>query len=100
MRNAFHLFKCHQPQSSTVLIGFCLDVVKNLLQFSGNPRINIDPNVTTHYLPSYQMMGIKKEMLQCRVCYKKDIRRETCFKCIKCENQPPLCVAPCLREFH
>ena len=87
MHNAFHLFECHQPQSITVLIDFCVDVVKRLLQFTGIHCINLDPNVTAHYRSSYQMMGIKQ-------------KRETCFKCIKCENEPSLCVAPCFREFH
>ena len=53
MHNAFHLFKCHQPQSSTVLTDFRVNVVKSLLQFIGNPRINIDPTVTAHY-PSFK----------------------------------------------
>ena len=53
MHNAFHLFKCHQPQSSTVLTDFRVNVVKSLLQFIGNTRINIDPTVTAHY-PSFK----------------------------------------------
>ena len=53
MHNAFHLFKCHQPQSSMVLTDFRVNVVKSLLQFIGNPRINIDPTVTAHY-PSFK----------------------------------------------
>ena len=63
--------------------------------------INIDQNVIAHY-PSFKSNdGNKdKEILPCRACYKKGVRRETPFKCIKCENQPPLRVAPCLRKFH
>ena len=101
MHNAFHLFKCHQPQSSTVLIDFHVDVVKSLLQFTGKPSINIDPNVAAHYSSFISNDGNKeKKMLQCRGCYKKSVHRETRFKYIKYENQPPLCVAPCFREFH
>ena len=101
MHNAFHLFECHQPQSSTVFIDFLNDAVKSLLQFTGNPCINIDPNVTAHYPSFISKDGNKeKKMLRSRACYKKDVRREIRFKCIKCENQPSLCVAPCFRNFH
>ena len=52
MRNAFHLFKCHQPQSSTAVTDFRVDVFKSLLQFIDNPHIDIDAKVTAHY-PSF-----------------------------------------------
>ena len=52
MRNAFHLFKCHQSQSSTALTDFHADVFKSLLQFIDNPHIDIDAKVTAHY-PSF-----------------------------------------------
>ena len=101
MYNVFHLFKFDQPQSSTVLIDFRVDVAKSLLQFTGKPRININPNVTAHYRSFILNDGNKeRKMLRCRACYKKSVRRETRFKCIKCENQTPLCAAPCFREFH
>ena len=61
MHNACHLFKCHRPQSSTVLIDFCVDIVKSLPQFTGKPRIDIDPNITTHYLSLISNDGDKEK---------------------------------------
>ena len=73
----------------------------SLLQFTGNPRINIDPSVTDYYPSFISNDGNKeKKMLRCHAYYKKGVRRETRFKRIRCENQSPLCVAPCFREFH
>ena len=101
MHNAFHLFKCHQPQSSTVLTDFCVDVVKSLIQFTGNPHINVYPNIAAHY-PSFISNDGNKERktLRSRARYKEGVRRGTLFKRINCENKPPLCVAPCFHEFH
>lgn len=62
MHNAFHLFKCHQPQGSTVLIDFRIDVT-SLLQFTGNLCINIDPNITAHY-PSFISNDRNKKIKQ------------------------------------
>ena len=70
MHNDFDLFKCHQSQSSTVLIDLCVDIVKSLLQFTGNPRFNSDPKVTTHYPSFISNDGNKeKKMLRCRAYY-------------------------------
>ena len=100
MHNVFHLFKCHQPQSSTVLIDFRIDVVKSLLQFTGNPRINIDPNVTVHYL-SYQMMGIKK-----KICFDAVLATRKAYivrhvpNALSVKINHHYSVAPCFCEFH
>lgn len=41
----------------------------------------------------------KSVFLKCRMCYKKNIRRETSFRCKGCEEKPPLCPV-CFEEWH
>ena len=61
MQNAFDIFKCYRPQNSTVWFDFCVDVVNSFPQLTCKSRINIDPNVTTHYLSCISNDGNKEK---------------------------------------
>nr|CAH7748852.1 unnamed protein product [Callosobruchus chinensis] len=41
----------------------------------------------------------KKVFLECRICTKNGLRRETAYRCKRCLNSPPLC-PDCFEEWH
>ncbi|XP_044745115.1 piggyBac transposable element-derived protein 4 [Coccinella septempunctata] len=42
----------------------------------------------------------KHAFLKCRQCTKEGRRRETRYRCEHCEDNPPLCPAPCFKLWH
>ena len=44
--------------------------------------------------------GKQKAQKRCKVCYKKNIRKETRYYCPSCPSTPGLCYYPCFRIYH
>ena len=42
----------------------------------------------------------QKAQKRCKVCYKKNIRKETRYYCPSCPSTPGLCYYPCFRIYH
>lgn len=54
--------------------------------------LEIIPVPENHKKPSF--------FLKCRACTKNKVRRETRYRCETCQDNPPLCPAPCFKLWH
>ena len=106
MLNSFLLFKIDGGRKR--LLEFQHDVIAVLLFGRDNdnhldiPRQeNIVRLTERHFLDQIPpTAGKRKAQKRCRVCYKKNIRKETCYYCPSCPRKPGLCYCPCFKIYH
>ena len=114
MAQYIYLFKLMQPAIKSIYekkevmnTKVQHDVISVLLFGTENdqPDIPREENVVRlterHFLEQIPPTANKrKAQKRCRVCYKKDIRKETCYYCPSCPSQPGLCYYPCFELYH
>ena len=105
MLNSFLVYK--KDRGRKRFLEFQHDVISVLLFGTENdqPDIPRKENVVRlterHFLEQISPTANKrKAQKRCRVCYKKDIRKETYYYCLSCPSQPGLCYYPCFKLYH
>ena len=100
VHNSFYLFKEANPQNKMTLIEFRTEVAKSFLDYEKLSQIERRGSNNAHYpklIPASEKK--KNPTLHCKRCYKNGQRHETRYKCLQCEDKPPLCVDPCFMFF-
>ena len=105
MLNSFLVYK--KDRGRKRFLEFQHDVISVLLFGTENdqPDIPRKENVVRlterHFLEQISPTANKrKAQKRCRVCYKKDIRKETYYYCLSCPSQPGLCYYPRFKLYH
>lgn len=108
--NSFYLHKKYSTQNPKGLYEFRLDIIRSWLT-SHNPAPEIPPTapLETNHCPtkiqktSKEVKGERESKRisrkECRVCRRKDLRKQTTFECKACPGNPGLCVE-CFDEYH
>ena len=100
VHNSFYLFKEANPQNKMTLIEFRTEVAKSFLDYEKLSQIEWRGSNNAHYRKLIPASEKKKNpTLHCKRCYKNGQHHETRYKCLQCEDKPPLCVDPCFMFF-
>lgn len=89
-------------------LGFQSEVIATLLFENGNgadmdiPREENTVRLTERHFvsPVPAMASKRKPQKRCRVCYKKGVRKDSCYFCPNCPSNPGLCYYPCFELYH
>ena len=101
MTSSFYLYvkNTTKPQFSGMK-EFKKAIVKSLIGLPKQSR-NLRPQANFHYL--CPIPGTEKKVTPtraCKQCSTKERRRESRYQCVKCPDQPPLCIDPCFQLYH
>ena len=101
LANAFYLyFKLTPSPKVKSVTEFRECVIRNLIG-KPKPKKHMVPQASFHYLAPIPPTEKKKNPCRCcKHCSSNGKRKETRHLCVRCLEQPALCIDPCFRIHH